>query len=156
MAKVFKFPWRVIVGEFSTEDEQRLKLVFAHPHIPLWFDKSVMMWNGTFYKIIFPFVIVIFRTVSRRQKQTYNCHSSFEEKKNYPIPHHHTFIWSNFVTNQEAQLWLLLVLWYVLLPHLFHTPKCPYGSHLYVGAIQIETFCLRSVEKWTEGKKHLF
>ena len=41
-------------------------------------------------------------------------------------------------------------------PHLFHTPKFPYRSHLYVGAIQIETFCLKSLEKWTEGKKHLF
>ena len=31
-----------------------------------------------------------------------------------------------------------------------------YGSHMYVGAIQIETFSLKSLEKWTERKKHLF
>ena len=37
-------------------------------------------------------------------------------------------------------------------PQLFHTPKFSYGSHLYVGAIQIETFCLKSLEKWTEGR----
>ena len=29
-------------------------------------------------------------------------------------------------------------------------------TDLYVGAIQIETFCLNSLEKWTEVKKHLF
>ena len=61
-----------------------------------------------------------------------------------------------FFTNQEAQLCLLLVLRYVLLPHLFISPKFPYGSHLYVGAVQIETFCFKSLEKLTEGKKHLF
>ena len=51
---------------------------------------------------------------------------------------------------------ILLVLRHILLPHLFHTPKFPYGSHLYLGVIQIETFCLKSLEKLTEGKKHLF
>ena len=57
----------------------------------------------------------------------------------YPIPHHHTaFI---FFTNQKAQLWLLLVHWYILLLHLYHTPKCPYESQ---------------VEKWAEVKKHFF
>ena len=63
---------------------------------------------------------------------------------------------SIFFTNQEGQLCLLLVLWHVLLPHLFHTQKFLYGSHLYVGVIQIEAFCLKSLEKLTEGKKHLF
>ena len=52
-----------------------------------------------------------------------------------------------FFTNQESQLCLLLGLQQVLLPPLFHTPKFPYGSHLYVDAIQIETFCLKSLEK---------
>ena len=78
-AKVFKFLWRVIFGGFSAEDEQRPKLVSAHPQIPLWFEKSVMMWNSTFCKIIFSFVIVIFQTVSGGQRQTYNCHSSLKK-----------------------------------------------------------------------------
>ena len=79
VAKVFKFLWRVIFGGFSAEDEQRPKLVSAHPQIPLWFEKSVMMWNSTFCKLFFPFFIVIFWTVSRGQRQTYNCHSSFQK-----------------------------------------------------------------------------
>ena len=58
--------------------DQRPKLVSAHPRIPLWLEKSVMMWNSTFCKIIFPFIIVIFQTVSGGQRQTYNCHSSFQ------------------------------------------------------------------------------
>ena len=33
-----------------------------------------------------------------------------------------------FSTNQEAQLWLLSLLWYVSLPKLFNTPKCLYIS----------------------------
>ena len=37
------------------------------------------MWNGTFCKIIFTFVIVIFQTVSRGQRQTYNCHPVFKK-----------------------------------------------------------------------------
>ena len=78
-AMAFKFLWRVIFGGFSAEDEQRPKLVSAHPQIPLWLEKSVMMWNSTFCKICFPFVIVIFRTVSGGQRQTYNCHSSFQK-----------------------------------------------------------------------------
>ena len=78
-AKVFKFPWRVIFGGFWADDEQRPKLVSAHPQILLWLEKSVMMWNSNFCKIIFPFVIVIFWTVSRGQRQTYNCHSSFQK-----------------------------------------------------------------------------
>ena len=49
--------------------------------------------------------------------------------------------------NIKKKLCLLLMLWNVLLPHLFHTPKFSYGSHLYVGVIQIETFCLKSFEK---------
>ena len=39
VAKVFKFQWRVIFGGFSAEDEQRPKLVSAHPQIPLWLKK---------------------------------------------------------------------------------------------------------------------
>ena len=35
------------------------------------------MLKSTFCKIIFPFVIVIFQTVSRGQRQTYKCHSIF-------------------------------------------------------------------------------
>ena len=151
VAKVFKFPWRVIFSGFSAEGEQRPKLVSAHSQISLWFEKSVMMWNSTFCKIIFRFVIVIFRTVSRGLRQTYNCHSSFQKN----IGPYSTSSHIHFVTNQEAQLWLLLVLWYVLLPHLFHTPKFPYGSHLYVGPFEIDTFCCESLEKWTEGKNHL-
>ena len=71
--------------------------------------RSVMMWNSTFCKITFPFLLVIFLTVSGGPRQTYNCHSSFKKIFD-PIPHHHTF---HFVKNQEAQLWILLVLWYV-------------------------------------------
>ena len=41
-------------------------------------------------------------------------------------------------------------------PHLFHTPLFPYGSHLYVGAIWSENFCLKSIAKWMKGKKHFF
>ena len=33
--KVFKFPCRVIFSGFSEQDDQRPKLVFAHPQIPL-------------------------------------------------------------------------------------------------------------------------
>ena len=66
-AEVFKFPWGLIFGGFSAEDEQKPKLVSAYPQIPLWLQKSVMMWNSTFCTIICNFVIVIFRTVSRGQ-----------------------------------------------------------------------------------------
>ena len=104
-AKVFKFPWRVRFGGFLAEVEQRAKLVSAHPQIPLWLEKSAMMLNGKFCFKFF-FVIVIFKTVSRKQRQTYNCHSSFLKIFD-PIPHHHTF---NFFTNQKAPIWLLLVL----------------------------------------------
>ena len=37
-------------------------------------------------------------------------------------------------------------------PHLFRTPKFPYRSHLYVGVVQIEIFCHKSLEKLTEGR----
>ena len=99
---------------------------------------------------MFPFFIVIFRSVSGGKDRTTTVIPSFK-KIFEPLPHHHTF---HFVTNQEAQLGLLLVLWYVLLPHLFHTPKCPYGSHLCVGAIQIETFIFYSLEKGWRGRIH--
>ena len=52
--KVFKLPGRVIFGGFFEENEQRLKLVSAHPQIPLGYEKCVMMWNSTFCKIFFP------------------------------------------------------------------------------------------------------
>ena len=52
-AKVFKLLWRVIFGVFLAEDEQRRKLVSAHPQISLWFEKSLMMWNSDFCKIFF-------------------------------------------------------------------------------------------------------
>ena len=45
----------------------------------------------------------------------------------------HTFY---YFTNQKAQLWLLLVLWYSLLPHIFHTQTFQYGPHLYVVAVK--------------------
>ena len=48
-AEVFKFPCRLILGRFSAEDEQKPKLVSAHPQISLWLQKSVMMWNSTFF-----------------------------------------------------------------------------------------------------------
>ena len=60
-AEVFKFPWGLIFGRFSVEDEKKPKLVSAHPQIPL------MMWNSTFCTIICHFVIVIFQTLSRGQ-----------------------------------------------------------------------------------------
>ena len=41
-------------------------------------------------------------------------------------------------------------------PTFFYTQKFPYESHLYLGVIQVETFCLKSLEKLAEGKKHLF
>ena len=66
-AEVFKFPWRLFFGGFLAEDEQKPKLVSAHPQIPLWLQKFVMMWNSTFCTIICHFVIVIFRTVWRGQ-----------------------------------------------------------------------------------------
>ena len=65
--EVFKFPWMLNFGGFSAEDEQKPKLVSAHPQIPLWLQKSVMMWKSTFCTIICHFVIVIFQTVSRGQ-----------------------------------------------------------------------------------------
>ena len=39
-------------------------LVSAYPPIPLWYEKCVMMWISPYGKMIFPFVIVIFQTVS--------------------------------------------------------------------------------------------
>ena len=68
----------------------------------------------------------------------------------------HFFTRSFFFTNQEAQLCLLLVLRHVLLPHIFHTPKFSYGSHLYVGVIQIETFCLKSLKNGWRGRNTFF
>ena len=76
-AEVFKFPWRLIFGGFSAADEQKPKLVSAHPQIPFWLQKSVMMWNSTFCTIICHFVIVIFRTVSRGQFVISIWHSIF-------------------------------------------------------------------------------
>ena len=40
--------------------------------------------------------------------------------------------------------------------HLFHTAKCPYGFHLYVGGIQIKTFSFLALEKWKKGKNPFF
>ena len=94
-------------------------------------------------------VIVIFRTMWPTVRQTYNWYCSRCNKIFNPIPHCHEV---HFFTNQEAQPYLLLVLRHVLLHHLFHTPKFPYGSHLYVGAIQIETFCLKSLENGQGGR----
>ena len=62
------------------------------------------------------------------------------------------YIFSQFKTVN----FFLLMLGHVLLPNLFHIPKFPYGSHLYVGVIQIEIFCLKFLEKFTDGKKHFF
>ena len=80
VARVFKFPWRVILADFwrRMSRDQNWSLLILR--FPLWFEKSVMMWNRTFCKHIFPFVMVIFWTVSCGQRQTYNCHSSFEKK----------------------------------------------------------------------------
>ena len=61
--EVFGFPWRVIFGGFSAEDEQKHKLVSAHPQIPLWYEKYVLDWNTIFYIIVLDNVIMIFRTV---------------------------------------------------------------------------------------------
>ena len=38
----------------------------------------------------------------------------------------------------------------------FSYTKIPYRSHLYVDAIQIQTFSLKSLERWTKGNNHLF
>ena len=57
-AKVFKFLWRVIFGGRWAEP----KLVSAHPQIPLWFEKYVMMWNSNFCKIIVHFDTVLSET----------------------------------------------------------------------------------------------
>ena len=112
---IFRFPWRVIFVGFSAEDEQRPKLVSAHPQIPLLFEKSVMMLNSAFCKKKMPFVIVIFQTVSGGLTVIHVSKKIFD-----PISLHHTF---HFFTNQEDQLWLLLVLWYVLLPQPFEYTK---------------------------------
>ena len=126
--KVFKFPWRVIFGRFLPEDEQKPKQVSAQPQIPLWYEKCVTEWNSTFCKIVLHYGIMIFQTMSPTRRRTYNCHHSLQKIFD-PIPLRHAL---NFFTNQEAQLGFLLVLWYVLLPHPFHTQKCPYRSQLYV------------------------
>ena len=36
LAEVMQFPWRVIFGGFSVEDEQKPKLVSTYPQIPFW------------------------------------------------------------------------------------------------------------------------
>ena len=97
------------------------------------------------------YVIVIFRTVWPTVRQTYNWYCIGNKIFN-PIPHCHKV---HFFTNQEAQLCLLLVLRHVLLPHLFHTSKFPYRSHLYVCAIQIEAFCLKSFLGVCDSKETL-
>ena len=88
-----------------------------------------------------------------RQRDRHTIGTAVGNQIFYPTPHRQEL---HIFTHQEAQLCLLLVLQHVLLPHLFHTPTFLYGSHLYVGAIQIERFCFKSLEKWTEGKKHIF
>ena len=45
-----KFPCRVVFSRFLPEDEQRTKLVSAHPQIHLSLEKCVIEWNSTFCK----------------------------------------------------------------------------------------------------------
>ena len=78
-AKVFKFLWRVIFGGFLAEDEQRPKLVSAHPQTPLWLEKSVLMWNSTFGQNNFSLCNSDIPNRVRGQRQTYNCHSNFQK-----------------------------------------------------------------------------
>ena len=58
----------------------------------------------------------------------------------------HFFMHLKKNTNQEAQLWLLVVLCYILLHRLFHKPNFLFVFYLYGGAIQIET--LKWVMNW--------
>ena len=87
-----------------------------------------------------------------RQQERHTTGTAVINKIFYPIPHSHNV---HFFTNEITQLCLLLVLQRVLLPYLFHTPKFLSGSHLYVGAIQIEIVCFKSLDKFTKWKKHL-
>ena len=93
--KVFKFLWRVVLGGFSVDDEQRPKLVSAHPQIPLRYEKCVMMWNSTFCKTVFPFFIVIFQTMLSTRFGISPYHAEklfgFFFLQKSAIPHHHAF-----------------------------------------------------------------
>ena len=60
-------------------------------------------------------------------------------------------IFSKFKKLNFVYYWCFNIVHFSLL---FHTPKFSYGSHLDVGLIKI--FCFKSLDKWTEGKKHLF
>ena len=115
-AKVLNCPWNAIFPGFSAEDELRLKLIASSPQIPMWYEKWVMMWNSNCCKVFFS--SLWYDDIPNCVVDTvWNITIAWEKlfkKKCYP--HHHTF---NFFTNQEAQLWPLLVLWYVLLHHLF-------------------------------------
>ena len=131
-------------------NELRPKLVSAHPFIPLWYEKCMMMWNRNFCKNKFSFCysdisnsvvdtvwnITIPRAKTNSQKMLFS--------------HNHAF---HFFTNQKFQLWFVLVIFHVLLYHLFHTPKCIYRSHPYVGVIQISIQlvfnCYKNVRVWT-------
>ena len=126
-ATIFKFLWRVICGRFLAEDEQRPKLVSAHK-IPMWFENSVMMWNSTFCKMIFPFVLVIFRTMSLAQRQTYNCHSNFQKNIWLYSTSSHIYFYHK---SGNSNLTLAGDLMCFMTPPF--SPKCLNGSHLYVG-----------------------
>ena len=115
-AKVFKLPCRVILADFG-QSISRPKLIFVHPQIPLCWEKMAIYYS------------YILSRVAEMKTDIQVLNKIFD-----PIPDCHAFY---FFTNQEAQLWLLLVFCYVLLSHFFDTPKCPYGSPLYLGAIQI-------------------
>ena len=120
-----------------------------------WCDKSPNVWRCGITHFVWSETVMSWWYSERcgRQQDRHTISTAVGNKIFNPIPDRHKV---HFFTNQEAQLCLLLVLQHVLLPHLFHTPKFPEGSHLYVGAIQIEMFCLKLLEKWTEGKIHLF
>ena len=134
---------------------QILSRGWAEAKTGLWSssDSLVMMWNSTFCKTIFPFVLVILLTVSCGQRRTFNCHSSFQKN-----------IWpsstlsriSIFYKSGSSTLTHAGAL-YVLSSQLFHTPKCPYGSHLYYMWVQFKLkLFFRYLEKWMDGKNPFF
>ena len=132
-------------GGFSAEDEQKPKLVSAHPQVPWWYEKCVTEWNSIFCKLFFalcysdiPNCVAEAKTLKLKKK--YILHFSTSS--------HIYFSQINKFDSDSCWCFDMFLLYYqsifsaktvhnARVPHLFNTPKFVYGYYLYVGAIQV-------------------